>query len=291
MIANFMMPSISLASDFEEWMAGCALSFGGKRHSGEPIPNREFLPGNAWKLFEQEPRPTPAPESPISLRQPFINQLTPPKGDFSSGSSTPSGSPRARSSSGSSYNSQYPIPPAKADPLFVTEFFEVCKSPKGGYGAFATKDIEVGTVIMSEEPAFRATFGEVFYMYEGLTTEQRVEYRSLHGWSALAHNRILSIFKTNRFELSGTRCGIFLKSSRFNHACHPHATCTYKWNEELGQMVFTSINPMKAGDEITIQYCANPAKLYDNYGFYCDCPSCPDPTKTAAQDRKRRLGW
>lgn len=236
----------------------------------------------------------------------FIASITPPKNGNSTFPSPNYHSPG--SSFGSSFSSLSASPSIKQDPLFESEFFEVRESSKGGYGAFATKDIEIGTIVQREKPAFRAIMGEIFHEYEGLTVEQRAEYRSLHGWSAFGNNRIISIFKTNRyillvscllvqnmltrssFELSGPRCGIFLKSSRFNHACHPHATCTYRWNEEENTMVFTAINPMKAGDEITIQYTGNPAKLYTDYGFYCDCPSCPDPKQAEAQDRLRRRG-
>ncbi|KAF8853204.1 SET domain-containing protein [Acephala macrosclerotiorum] len=282
------IPPPTLATDFDEWMAGWVFKLGGTRYIGKPLPANVELPGNAWKTFKQEPRQPSAPQSPVSLCCQFLQQVTPPKLEQSESSSS-SNSTHSRTSSSSSIDSIYPKPPKKPDPLFVTEFFEVHRSPKGGYGAFATKDIEVGTVVMSEEPLFRATFSEVFYKYENLTTEQRVEYRSLHGWSGLGLPRLLAIFKTNRFEIPGGACGIFIKSSRFNHACHPHATCTYKWNEELGHMVTTSINPMKNGDEVTIQYTNNPSKLYDDYGFHCDCPACPDPKEAGKQHRMRQL--
>lgn len=80
----------------------------------------------------------------------------------------------------------------------MTPFFEVRISPKGGYGAFATRDIEVGTLVMTEEPLLRAMSGDVFFEYERLTAEQRREYRSLYGWAELSNNPIISIFKTNR---------------------------------------------------------------------------------------------
>ncbi|CZR55981.1 uncharacterized protein PAC_05869 [Phialocephala subalpina] len=282
------IPLATLATDFDEWMAGWVFRFGGTRYTGKQLPAQELLPGNAWKTFKQEPRLPSVPQSPISLRRQFLQQVSPPKLEDSSSSSS-FNSEHSRASSGSSIDSIYPKPPAKPDPIFVSEYFEVRKSPKGGYGAFATKDIEVGTVVMSEEPLFRAATMDVYYMYWNLTAEQRVEYRSLHGWSGLGLPRLLAIFKTNRFEIPGSACGIFIKSSRFNHACHPHATCTYKWNEELRHMVTTSINPMKNGDEITIQYTNNPSKLYDDYGFHCDCPACPDPKEAGKQHRMRQL--
>jgi hypothetical protein len=30
------------------------------------------------------------------------------------------------------------------------------------------------------------------------------------------------------------------------------------------------------GDEITVSYSRDPESLYENYGFHCDCPGCPD---------------
>jgi hypothetical protein len=100
--------------------------------------------------------------------------------------------PSSSSSSSTSRSSE-------AEPLFVTDFFEVRKSPKGGYGAFATKDIEKDTVIIAEDPLFRATYLEVFYKYEALPAEKRDEYRSLFGWKGVSDHQVLAIFKTNRY--------------------------------------------------------------------------------------------
>ncbi|CZT44676.1 uncharacterized protein RSE6_04876 [Rhynchosporium secalis] len=173
--------------------------------------------------------------------------------------------------------------------LFCTEYFEVRRSKKGGYGAFARKDIEKGTVVMTEKSLFRANFLEVFFELEKLTKEQRREYRTLHGHMALSDSRELAIYKTNRFETSGSKGGIFIKSSRFNHACHPWATCSYRYDESIDTLIFTACNPIKRGEEITISYTSNPSQLMDNYGFYCDCPKCPGP-KIAANQAKRLRG-
>jgi hypothetical protein len=86
----------------------------------------------------------------------------------------------------------------EAPPLLVTDYFEVRKSSKGGYGAFAIKEIKEGTIIMSEEPLFRAAYIEVFYKYEALPRDQRKEYRSLFGWKGVSEHPVLAIFKTNR---------------------------------------------------------------------------------------------
>ncbi len=102
--------------------------------------------------------------------------FTSPTSSFSSSSDTNIGSP----------------------PLFTTEYFEIHKSTKGGYGAFASKDIEKDTVIMIEKPLFRSDFMGVFIELEKLTREERKEYRALYGFEKLEPIRDLSIFKTNR---------------------------------------------------------------------------------------------
>jgi hypothetical protein len=94
---------------------------------------------------------------------------------------------------------------------------------------------------------------------------------------------LLTIY--DRFEIPGGRTGIFLKSSRFNHACHPYATCTYAFNNETNRLVTSAIQDIEAGQEITISYCGygDPSSLPENYGFYCDCPKCPSPEEAAAR--------
>jgi hypothetical protein len=89
-----------------------------------------------------------------------------------------------------------PILPVK--PLFTTEYFEVRPSPKGGLGAFATREIPCGTVIHREQALFTGTSMEVFYLYEQLSPDQRREYLGLHEFKGVGGHKILSIFKTNR---------------------------------------------------------------------------------------------
>jgi len=158
---------------------------------------------------------------------------------------------------------------------------------------------------MSEEPLFRATFMQVFIEFEQLPADKRAEYRTLFGWQGVSDNEILAIFKTNRyvstkilsclstgasrltvcnrFETTEGKGGIFLKSSRFNHACHPFSTCTYSYNKVEGRLITTTLQPIQKGEEITISYCGTPSTLYENYGFYCDCQACPPPAKAKAE--------
>ncbi len=81
--------------------------------------------------------------------------------------------------------------------------------------------------------------------------------------------------------------GIFLNSSRFNHACHPYATCTYSYNEKKKQLIIKTKSDIAERTELTISY--GPAALmYGNYGFHCDCEGCPPPEVQAAEEQERR---
>ncbi|KAH8669677.1 hypothetical protein BGZ60DRAFT_39437 [Tricladium varicosporioides] len=180
----------------------------------------------------------------------------------------------------SSINSTPQIPP-----LFVTEYFEVRKSNKKGMAAYATKNIKKNTVIMGEDPLFIAEFMEVYYKFESLTMEQKKEYMTLCDWRGLEKEKILAIFSVNRFNTGDSKCGIFVRSSRFNHACHPYAVCTYSWVPEKYQLVITTVMEVKEGTELTIAYTSNPSSLKRNYGFWCDCPGCPSMEVREAEQK------
>jgi hypothetical protein len=76
------------------------------------------------------------------------------------------------------------------------------------------------------------------------------------------------------FEVNCSEDGIFLKCSRFNHACHPWANCTYRVVERKHLQV-SALFDIANGQELTISYTNIPKDLPAFYGFYCDCPSCP----------------
>jgi hypothetical protein len=78
------------------------------------------------------------------------------------------------------------------------------------------------------------------------------------------------------------KAGIFLKSSRFNHACKPYATCSYRYDPIQDRLIVTTTCKIKKGQEITISYTSCPSNLFENYGFYCDCPGCPPAREVIA---------
>ncbi|CZS97815.1 uncharacterized protein RAG0_06718 [Rhynchosporium agropyri] len=299
----YLLQPAGLAEDFEKWMEVRKLWAWYRSREYKIIVKRVEGQGGPQKLPDSSARqksslrneylrnpPSLSPSSSNSSILSHRSDDTPP-----SSSST---SPEAWSSPSFSahtplhwplYSSSFSSSSSSSSPLIGVKYFEVRRSKKGGYGAFARKDIEKGTVVMTEKSLFRANFLEVFFELEKLTKEQRREYRTLHGHMALSDSRELAIYKTNRFETSGSKGGIFIKSSRYNHACHPWATCSYRYDESIDTLIFTACNPIKRGEEITISYTSNPSQLMDNYGFYCDCPKCPGP-KIAANQAKRLRG-
>ncbi|KAJ8058803.1 hypothetical protein OCU04_011791 [Sclerotinia nivalis] len=178
-----------------------------------------------------------------------------------------------------------PSPPPEQELGFKNEFFEIRTSPKGGLGCFARTDINSGTMIHSEEPLFISSILQVYYNFEQLTAEKQAAYLGLHCWHGLANHKILAIFQTNRFHISGGKAGIFLNSSRFNHACPGFRNCSYSYDKDTNKMVFTTTDGIKKGQELTISYASIPNCLYQNYGFFCDCPGCP-PSDSAYKEWK-----
>lgn len=96
-----------------------------------------------------------------------------------------------------------------------------------------------------------------------------------------------------RFEAHGGdyHYGIFLKSSRFNHACYPYANCTFRWHADQKRLVFTTSRNVVAREEMTISYIGKSPDatilLPESYGFWCDCPGCPPGTVAKAQAEMR----
>jgi hypothetical protein len=91
-----------------------------------------------------------------------------------------------------------PPPSGKKAVDFENEFFKVSKSPKGGLGCFAVKDIPKGTVIHSEKPLFECSMVGVHYAFEQLTQEQREEYLNLYYYRGLVNHKVVAIYQTNR---------------------------------------------------------------------------------------------
>jgi hypothetical protein len=84
-------------------------------------------------------------------------------------------------------------------PLYtVAPYFEVRKSPKGGYGAFALEDIPRDTEILSEKSLVQASSSDVRIHFSKLSTDNQEAYLKLASFDDLDSDKIIAIFKTNR---------------------------------------------------------------------------------------------
>ncbi|KAI0869952.1 hypothetical protein GGS24DRAFT_511376 [Hypoxylon argillaceum] len=82
-----------------------------------------------------------------------------------------------------------------------------------------------------------------------------------------------------------TRCGLFLKASRFNHSCDPNVT--YVTNDTRARWVGRATRDISAGDELLISYVPThrPTEqrqktTQNSWGFLCDCPKCSEGLDT-----------
>ncbi|KAF4631463.1 hypothetical protein G7Y89_g6664 [Cudoniella acicularis] len=273
----------NLGDNFTDWLASMDTSWREKYQSkGQAKPSPACYSRVSVSAFDKlqllTPEPSP-PSSPHKSTTAIDHKIISPS-TLKQSLPTPTPSPNTLFSPTLFPDSLLP------QHLFTTEYFEVRKTKKKGMAAFATKDIVEGTVIIAEEPLFRCNFMGVFTEYEKLSIEQKKEYKKLCDWRGNEKEKILAIFSVNRFDTSDSKCGIFLKSSRFNHACHPYATCTYRWTPEKNQLITTALMPITKDTELTISYTSSPRTLMRNYGFWCECPGCPSPKDAAEEQRK-----
>ncbi len=94
--------------------------------------------------------------------------------------------------------------------------------------------------------------------------------------------------------MAGTRDGIFMESSRFNHSCVPNAV--FVWNTKIGRLTVHAIIDIPAGDEIFLNYRAEDyldiiqerRRKLNQYNFNCTCDACQPNTGVGAASVQRR---
>lgn len=158
--------------------------------SASPSVSSESKDGLRAPANTQSPTPQPSPPAspkPISPAKAWLLSISAmPEEPFQLSSPPPSPSSTSQ--------------PANINlPSFANDFFEVRTSTKGGLGAFAVADIPNDTIIMAEEPLFRAEPVQIFWKYEALSDEQKKEYKTLSCWYGVEDHKIQAIFTTNRY--------------------------------------------------------------------------------------------
>ncbi|RDW62442.1 hypothetical protein BP6252_11875 [Coleophoma cylindrospora] len=157
---------------------------------------------------------------------------------------------------------------------------EVQRSVGKGYGVFATKNIPVGSLILSEAPLVvlidhGSRVDPLDTAVNALSPARRKAYRRLCSYRHRPSETLnRSILYSNGFAVGETTTGVFELASRINHSCTPN--CAFAWNEELGTMVFKNCCELSQGQELTINYGHHKGHLKKFYGFECDCGSCTE---------------
>ncbi|KAL5095574.1 hypothetical protein Trisim1_000344 [Trichoderma cf. simile WF8] len=174
------------------------------------------------------------------------------------------------------------VPPAilktSPEPTYSNEYFEIAKSNVAGWGAFATRDLTKGDVILREIPLFVAETDKVFHEFYKLDGDAKKVALSLHSHRLIKGGtpQILAVWQTNCFAVAHYVSGLFPIAARFNHACDPINNVEYEFDHENGVLTMMVREDVAAGTELKISYGKNlsPQDLYMCYGFRCSCGGC-----------------
>ncbi|KAJ8607624.1 hypothetical protein CTAYLR_005775 [Chrysophaeum taylorii] len=159
--------------------------------------------------------------------------------------------------------------------------FKRVEAYDGGIGAFATRPIPRGELVLREEPIVTGrSVEEVEVAVGALGPTERKKFYSLLGKTAL------EIFETNGYPC-GERAGVMFELSRFNHSCRPN--CGHHW--EGGFQFLYAIRDVARGEELTTNYVplAQPrAARRAGLPFECRCAAC-EPLDAASDARRIRI--
>lgn len=144
-----------------------------------------------------------------------------------------------------------------------------------GLGAFATRDIAPGTVVISEPPIVVTREDSVNLAYDSLNDAQKRLFMSFTRSPQVSEGSSSSsgsgsgnkkstasaaelVFQNNAYtwdaaDPRGELAGLFPTLPRFNHDCSPNLT--YQSDFEQGRGCFVAIVPVKAGQELCTSYC------------------------------------
>ena len=170
----------------------------------------------------------------------------------------------------------------------------------GGIGAFATRDIKQGELILREKPICTTTLASLDRVEASLDATARKRLFSLCDWRATAAGApktALGVFQANGYPApaaaGGDEAGVFLHFSRFNHSCRPNVSHT--WHAFAEKCVFAA-RDVAAGEELSNNYvelcepgAARRATLADRFGFACACVACTAPDEAASDARRTQL--
>jgi len=186
------------------------------------------------------------------------------------------------------------------NPKASENIFSIQEIGDSGLGMVATAKILTGDIIVRETPVLvipaevkdaRYSWQEKVEYLENtvaqLSKDEKNEYFKLHDCKCLpgSEKSAEGIFRTNNFALGPltphTAHGVFLKTSRLNHSCHPNSEVIWKADSECQEVI--AIRDIEEGEEMTICYlnmenrmktARERKKILRQYGFSCSCKFC-----------------
>ena len=167
----------------------------------------------------------------------------------------------------------------------------------GGIGAFATRDLKRGEVLLREAPIVQTTMERLEADVAALDDRRRKQLFSLCDWRATAAGApktALGVFQANGYPApfagGGDGAAVFLAFSRFNHGCAPNVH--HAWDPARREKVVFAARDVPRGAELLTNYvdpCAaradRRAALEARFGFACACAVCglADPAPSDAR--------
>ncbi|KAK8097387.1 hypothetical protein PG984_016526 [Apiospora sp. TS-2023a] len=177
-------------------------------------------------------------------------------------------------------------------------------APGHGWGAFATRRIQRGSVILREKALFAIAKHHDDITELDVLAAFRKSSRSLQ-WQFLslrdhAGAPFTNISQSNSFSIGAPeagkpRHGFFPLLSRFNHSCLPNAAVPIVKDAPRDAPALYATRDITAGEEIRFSYdphfeSQTARERHEALGFACDCPACrPGTTFQRASDLRRRL--
>jgi hypothetical protein len=185
--------------------------------------------------------------------------------------------------------------------------FVIDRTAAGSRRVIAAQDIAKGTRIWAEKPIIK--FPNIIYdptiaekqvaeTVKTLSKDYQRAFFSLSNMFTKAHPKILGIATTNSLSIDRDRHGVFLQAAILNHSCRNNAFNAF--NAASNQLTVYSIQDIKKGDEITINYIPNKAicvrserqkALRTQRFFICRCSLCtaPEPERLESDARCKQM--
>ncbi|KAI8715297.1 hypothetical protein NCS52_01037100 [Fusarium sp. LHS14.1] len=189
----------------------------------------------------------------------------------------------------------YPRIPLPKDAPFVLKQATDGK----GWGAFATRRINKGGLIMKELPVFvidrvKDLNEEALAMkFINLPIEDQEKVTMARDNGGGLFTRFVPWFIQNSFNVDNRGVGFYLVQSRFNHSCRPNSSVPHTDNEHDRWLTRTAISDIEVGEEITFCYqieLVSKTRLerHDQLWFECRCECCMLPPAASQLSDMRR---